>query len=308
MSRVSVIIPSYQCARWLPATLDSCLEQKEYLKEIIVIDDHSTDGSWEVLGRYQNLYPDLVKPYPNREKGGNPARNYGFELSSGDAIQWLDADDQVKPDKFRAQLSVLDADAGVDIVYSDWELLTYDAEGQVQRREEKKNRRYADFLAELLMDNWSSPNTYLLRRSMAQRLHVAKAWNPGTKVGQDREYYTVAAILGARFCYTPGEFAVYNRWTRTSVSAAPADQRYEYQEKILHRCEMLIAEQEAIPQTKKRKYQNIINTHKLLIRAAGYSAAIHPKDGFRFSGIEWKLVHGVRTTLRVVKEALKEGF
>jgi len=65
---------------------------------------------------------------------------------------------------------------------------------------------------------------------------LAKAWNPGTKVGQDREYYTIAAIMGARFCYTPGEFAVYNRWTRTSVSAAPADQRYEYQEKILHRC------------------------------------------------------------------------
>lgn len=306
MSRVSVIIPSYQCAQWLPATLDSCLEQKEYLKEIIVVDDHSTDGSWEVLSRYQSLYPDWVKLYPNRAKGGNQARNYGFELSSGEAIQWLDADDQVKKNKFRDQLSVLDKDAAADIVYSDWELLTYDGDGELRRREEKKNKPCEDFLAELLMENWSSPNTYLLRRGIAERLHALQAWNPGTRVGQDREYYTIGAIIGARFCYTPGNFAIYNRWTRTSVSAAPADARYEYQEKLLNRFETLIAAQETISAEKKRKYQDIINTHKLLIRAAGYPAVIRAGEDLRFNRIQWKLVHGVRTTLRVMKEAFKE--
>jgi glycosyltransferase involved in cell wall biosynthesis len=211
MSFISVIIPNHQCAKWLPITLDSCLAQKEYVKEIIVIDDHSTDNSLEVLNAYRAQYPDMVRVYRNKEKGGNHARNYGYQLSGGAYIQWLDADDQVLPGKFAGQLEAFGRFPGTDIVYSDWQLDSYDEGGNLIRQEFKKHRPYEDFLAELLQNNWSPPHNYLLKRSIAGELGDMNAWNPDTPVLQDREYFTLAAIAGAKFQYVPGNFSVYNR-------------------------------------------------------------------------------------------------
>src|SRR5579872_3830113 len=125
MPQISVIIPNYQCEKWLSRTIDSCLQQNEYLKEVIVIDDHSTDQSWNLLSHYQSEYPGIIKIYRNKLKGGNNARNYGFELSEGEFIQWLDADDQLLPGKFAAQLDIFGKHADTDIVYSDWKLDIY---------------------------------------------------------------------------------------------------------------------------------------------------------------------------------------
>ncbi len=138
MSSISVIIPAFNNTKWLPLTLNSCLAQKDHLKEIIVVDDYSTDDTWGVLHEYQAKYPQTIKIFKNRSKGGNNARNYGFSLSTGEFIQWLDADDQITEGKFAAQLKLFEFDDSVDIVYSDWKLVTYNTSGNVIREEIKK--------------------------------------------------------------------------------------------------------------------------------------------------------------------------
>jgi len=295
---VSVIIPNYNCARWIQATIDSCLAQKEYIKEIIVVDDFSTDESWHIMEFCQHSNPSLIKLFRNIMKGGNNARNYGFSLSSGDFIQWLDADDQLLPKKFQKQLIAFKENPSTDIVYSDWQLDIYSPEGDMINSEQKLQTPHDDFVFELLTDNWSAPHNYLLKRSLAEKLYAIKAWNPATKVWQDREYFTLAAITGARFHYVPGSYSVYNRWNKASVSAALPAIRYQNLEQILMRFDEMLTRQDWIQEPKRMTYRRLIFTQRLLIRGLG----LENNTNFsllKFSDIQWRFISGIRTTLRV---------
>lgn len=261
MSKVSVIIPNYNCARWLETTIGSCLEQREYLKEIIVVDDQSTDNSLEVLRGLEARHPDLIRVYRNENKGGNNARNLGYSKSSGEYIQWLDADDVILPGKFKAQVEFMDANPGVDIVYSDWKVAIMDGEGKIVNEAFKKNKQRKDMVVALLEDRWSAPHAYLLRRPIAQKLHELVAWNPATRVGQDREYFTIAAILGSNFTYLPGLFAQYNKWSTKTISSVNDKYRNEDAWEMYQRFSELI---EGSGTSRAHLYVNIIYTNKLL--------------------------------------------
>lgn len=92
---VSIIIPTYNRAHLIGETLDSVLAQTYINWECIVVDDGSTDGTSELLKEYCNndsRFQYHHRP-TNRLSGGNAARNYGFDLSKGDYINWFDSDD-----------------------------------------------------------------------------------------------------------------------------------------------------------------------------------------------------------------------
>ncbi|MFK7925543.1 MAG: glycosyltransferase family 2 protein, partial [Bacteroidia bacterium] len=125
---VSILIPNYNGGPYLTRTLQSCLEQQIYVKEIIVVDDHSTDDSWKILNEWQNRFPETIKIFRNIGKGGNVGRNYAFSQSSGTFVQWLDSDDQILPNKFAKQLNVFATQSEVDIVYSDWQMDFWDGD------------------------------------------------------------------------------------------------------------------------------------------------------------------------------------
>lgn len=94
-SQRSIIVPTYNCALVITETLNSVFSQTHQNWECIIIDDGSTDNTEEVVQYY--LKKDCRFQFPKRidsyKKGGNGARNYGFDLSVGDFIQYLDAVD-----------------------------------------------------------------------------------------------------------------------------------------------------------------------------------------------------------------------
>jgi len=295
MSKVSVIIPNYQGARWLPLTLDSCLQQ-EFLHEIIVIDDHSADNSWDILKDYQARYPQVVRIFTNPGKGGNPARSYGYSRSTGSFIQWLDADDQLLPGKFARQLEVFRKFPDTDIVYSDWQLDIYDAAGVKIQKEYKKHREYADFLFELLMDNWSAPNNYLLRREAADRLDRLDAWNPGTPVFQDREYFTLAAIEGMRFRYAEGTLSVYNRWSKNSVSQKAGKE--EALSRLLDKFRQRLDASSQYTAGQKKLYSDMIVTAKMMNRLAGGKILLRDRES-RPDNVFWPMIKAPTTRIKI---------
>jgi glycosyltransferase involved in cell wall biosynthesis len=304
---VTVIIPNYNCARWLPETIGSCIVQKEFIKEIIIVDDYSTDESWQILQQYQAQYPDLIRIFRNEVKGGNNARNLGFRMSCGDYIQWLDADDQLIDGKFKNQLSHFEAESCIDIVYSDWKLLVYDENGNLALEELKTHKNYGDFLYQILVDNWSPPINYLLRRSIAQQLFDLNAWNNETAILQDREYFTIAAIIGAKFGYVAGCYCIYNRWNKGSVSAGKIDLRYGSLEKILNRFAELLTKQMRLPQKKLMKYLYAIRTQKLLIKTAGFPSKLNAGD-LKFRTVNWKIIRGFRTTIKTIMVLIRLNY
>ena len=286
MHRISVIIPNYNCAQWLPKVIESCLIQK-HLHEIIVVDDHSTDNSWEILFDLRKQNPEKIKIFKNPEKGGNNARNYGFSKSSGNFIQWLDADDFLLERKFETQIKKFKEFPDADVVYSDWYMDFYKNQKFI-KREEKRKSDYKDFLYEILADNWSVPANYLFKRSIVQKLHDIKSWNPDTKVGQDREYVTTAALLGAKFTYVEGFFSVYNIWNKNSVSSMNFKQRLVYQLELEQKFRNTILANN-YPKSLKRKYLSLLNAHTM--NACFYNPKLTILNTFSFFNIHWKLIH-----------------
>lgn len=99
-AKISVIIPVHNTKDYLQASIDSILAQKEFIHELILVDDGSTDGSGKLIDElYGSL--DFVKIFHTENKRQGPARNLGTEHSSGDYIYYFDSDDIVKPGLFK---------------------------------------------------------------------------------------------------------------------------------------------------------------------------------------------------------------
>ena len=107
--KVSILIPLYNAEDYIEATLESCLAQGiKLIADIVVIDDHSTDGGVEVVHDFALRYPHLnIKCFRNPTKGASAARNFAFKKAEGDVIQWLDADDLLGTNKLSNQLTLL---------------------------------------------------------------------------------------------------------------------------------------------------------------------------------------------------------
>src|SRR5580700_460613 len=101
---VSILIPAYNAERWIAFTLQSAIAQTWPRKEIIVVDDGSRDRTAEVARRFASIGVVVVS---TENQGAAAARNHALQLSEGDYIQWLDADDLLAPDKIERQLAAL---------------------------------------------------------------------------------------------------------------------------------------------------------------------------------------------------------
>lgn len=94
---VSIIIPVYNCEKYLADCLDSCVNQdllaNEY--EILCINDGSTDSSLELLNDYADRYSH-IKVFSQKNKGVSVARNVGLDNAKGDYIMFVDGDDLIR--------------------------------------------------------------------------------------------------------------------------------------------------------------------------------------------------------------------
>ena len=114
---VSIIIPTYNRAKLIINTLHSVEVQTYTNWECLVVDDGSTDNTFEVVQEFVNK-DGRFKYLPNkRKKGAQGARNTGLSESKGEFIQFLDSDDIIHPEKFSLQLEEFARNAKLDMVY-----------------------------------------------------------------------------------------------------------------------------------------------------------------------------------------------
>ena len=112
---VSVVIPTFNRARELARAIESVLAQEYASLEIIVVDDGSTDNTRAVASRYAPRVRYIWQP----NSGVSAARNAGLRAARGEFIALLDSDDEWQPWKLAVQISVLQADASLGMVWSD---------------------------------------------------------------------------------------------------------------------------------------------------------------------------------------------
>lgn len=114
MKKVSIVVPAYNSHNTLARCLGSLVNQTLEDIEIIVVNDASTDDTWDIMLRCEAQFPDkviVVDGGVNRGSGG--ARNQGFDIASGEYIGLVDSDDYVAPNMFELlynRAKELDAD------------------------------------------------------------------------------------------------------------------------------------------------------------------------------------------------------
>lgn len=112
--RLSVIIPAYNCAATLPATLDSILAQKTEGMEVICVNDGSTDDTLAILKK-ASQQDDRIRFVTIENSGPASARNTGIEAASGEYISFVDSDDLLFPGMFESMLSLAE-EGDLDVV------------------------------------------------------------------------------------------------------------------------------------------------------------------------------------------------
>lgn len=112
--RVSIVTPSFNQARFLERTIQSVLNQTYDDIEYIIIDGGSTDGSQEIIERYQDRLAYWVS---EKDKGQTDAINKGFTQAHGAVMAWLNSDDTLEPQAVEQAVAALEENPKVGMVY-----------------------------------------------------------------------------------------------------------------------------------------------------------------------------------------------
>jgi glycosyltransferase involved in cell wall biosynthesis len=217
---VSILIPVYNAEEWLSETLECALGQTWPNKEVIVVDDGSTDNSLEIARQFEG--PN-VKVISQENQGACAARNRALRHAQGDYIQYLDADDLMAPDKIEVQMKRLSAEAPGTIASGKWERF-YDTSGEIDLESiQFQNKPFYGDYAEGL--EWAinaaghkgmmPPHAWLVPRTVTE---AAGLGDESLLINQDGEYFNRVVIESEGIAFCDNAQVYYRSGIRNSVS------------------------------------------------------------------------------------------
>jgi glycosyltransferase involved in cell wall biosynthesis len=197
---VSILIPAYNAQQWIGATIESALAQTWAHKEIVIVDDGSTDATLEIARRFAS---PSVRVVTQQNQGAAAARNAALGLAQGDYIQWLDADDLLGPTKVEAQMKIVAANGGdpTELLSTPWAHFRY-------------RRSAARFVptplwhdlspVEWMCRKWThnlhmQTATWLVSRQLSE---AAGPWNTSLLGDDDGEYFARVVLASRRVRFT----------------------------------------------------------------------------------------------------------
>ena len=209
---ISVIVPVYNVAQYLPQCVDSILSQDYGNLEVILIDDGSTDGSGEICDRYAAL-DSRVRVIHQKNGGAAAAKNAGLRLATGEYLAFADSDDYLEPGAYGFLMKVL-LENGADAVQGSF-------------REVYRNRAEEQRISEEILEGYD----YLLR--FPKDFSCALLWNKlyrralfdgvffeeGHKI--DDEYFTYQGFLQPRKVVRADRIVYNYRKRASSVMSSP---------------------------------------------------------------------------------------
>ncbi len=138
---VSIITPSYNQVRYLEDTIQSVIQQDYQNLEYIIVDGGSTDGSPDVIERYQDKLAWWVS---EKDQGQADAINKGFRKATGEVIAWLNSDDLYLPGVISAAVELFQKNPDAGVIYGD--AVSADADGRLLNELRFRNCGTRDFL------------------------------------------------------------------------------------------------------------------------------------------------------------------
>lgn len=215
MNRVSIIMPVFNGAKYITHAIESVLNQTYKNIELIIVDDGSTDNSFSIAKSFEG---GIVKVFSQEHSGACRARNLAFELSTGDFIQYLDADDIIACNKIEEQMKLFEKHGRNCIIFCSY------------------TRNYNEFLSgnwhNLEIDrNWTKPIdlfvdiyngkgnimgiSWLFPR---EKIKNSEPWNENLIKAQDWDFVTRIALRSNAIYYCENT-VVYARLTGQNITS-----------------------------------------------------------------------------------------
>ena len=138
MNKVSVIIPTYNRARFLRSAVESVAAQHYPDVEIIIVDDRSNDNTVDVVNGLKRQFPDIIYRLNRRSQGPSGARNEGLLAATGDYISFLDSDDVWLENHLSTGLSLLADNPNTGVVFGNLMVADYHSKKHLYNYFDKK--------------------------------------------------------------------------------------------------------------------------------------------------------------------------
>ncbi len=203
---VSILIPAFNAQQWISDTVRSAIAQTWERKEIIVVDDGSTDRTVAIARQFES---DGVRVVSQKNQGAAAARNQAYSLSRGDYIQWLDADDLLAPNKISSQIAVSERNVSKRTLLSS-------PFGRFQYRWHRaeffpsalwNDLSPADWLMHKMGDNlYMQTATWLVSRELSE---AAGPWDTRMLSDDDGEYFCRVLLQSNGVRFVPGTTVYY---------------------------------------------------------------------------------------------------
>jgi glycosyltransferase involved in cell wall biosynthesis len=212
---VSILIPAYNAERWIQETIQSALDQTWPHKEIIVVDDSSTDRTVRIAGQFESK---IVKVVTQENSGASAARNRALSLAQGDYIQWLDADDLLAPDKIEQQLQRTGGDRTSKMLLSSaWATFYY----RWKKAVFVPHALWQDLsplewlLTKFQLNVWQHPAAWLVSRRLTD---LAGPWDERLSLDDDGEYYVRMVAASDQVAFVSEGRSFYRVGNTSSLS------------------------------------------------------------------------------------------
>lgn len=221
MELVSILIPAYNAERWVGDAIQSALDQRWTRKEVIVVDDGSTDATLAAARKFESAQ---VKVVTQDNRGASSARNAALALAQGSYVQWLDADDILAVDKISSQMAVAQRSA------DDRELLSC---GYGVFHYRLHRARFAStvlwttlapvdwLIASYSERAWMVPAVWLMSRKLTD---AAGPWNESLSLNDDGEYISRVVLGSSVVRFVPEAKCYYRSTGFHQLSRVSSDQ------------------------------------------------------------------------------------
>ncbi|MEZ5319806.1 MAG: glycosyltransferase family 2 protein [Vicinamibacterales bacterium] len=209
---VSVVIPTYNHARFLAEAIDSLLAQDYPRLEVVVVDDGSTDGTGEILESYR----DRIVFERQANSGQSAALNRGWALARGEILSYLNSDDVLRPGAVRLAVDAFAAAPDASFVYGDFELI--DLDSRVYRTVRTVESAFPEMVARFI--TVAGPGGFF----RASALERAGGWDPHFKQNPDVDFLFRLGLTG-RFVRIPAVMAAFRVHEGSQTYRVPSIER-----------------------------------------------------------------------------------
>lgn len=204
---VSILIPAYNAQEWIADTINSALAQTCPRKEIILVDDGSTDGTLAVARQFASKEVTVIA---QKNQGASTARNKAFSVCKGDYVQWLDADDLLAPEKIQKQLESAAGSSRRTLLSSEWGCFGY----RTWRADFSPTSLWCDLPPKEWMLRSMEKNLYMQTTAWLVSRELTEAagpWDTRLSLDDDGEYFFRVIMASDLVRFVPESKAYYRR-------------------------------------------------------------------------------------------------